>query len=334
MGTGNAWPVLISESHPFYDASRPGDLSNAAYSLERADQPTGKIIFDAGYGVIPFLINNGNEVPEAVILTHPHLDHTVSLDWITHSYFKKYNKKKKLPLYCSLRCYQTVIQSFPQLKDKLEFQELFPAEKTVIKELNEISITAYPLYHGNPAVGANMIKIDIEEVPQFLLTGDILCPMLRETDYQDLIDIPFLIVDGNNRFPYPNSNHWSIVPYGPDGNSPGEYLENFRGILSPSEFLSTHLLPFTHRNYLNYFDQWLKDMNPAKIELSILDFCNRISPGKTYIVHYSGGEDEKYYGQGKLGKEDLENWTRQHAGKLTDFAIPGRGDSINLSEND
>jgi hypothetical protein len=32
-GRGNAWPIPLGETHPFYDRHNPRDLSNAAFSL-------------------------------------------------------------------------------------------------------------------------------------------------------------------------------------------------------------------------------------------------------------------------------------------------------------
>ncbi len=332
IGTGNAWPVMISEEHPFYNADMPGELSNAAYQLEKTgENGTGsKIIFDAGHGVIPFLIQHGNKIPAAVILTHPHLDHTVSLDWIAQSYFKKHQKKQKLPVYCSLRCFQVVVQSFPQLNDKLEFNELYPAQTTLIKEMEEISITCYPLFHGNPAVGAGMIRVDINHQKMILLTGDILCPVLRKKDYDELNDIPVMISDANNRFPYPSSNHWSITPNNPGNNSLSDYLVEYRKKLSPAEILSTHLLPFTDRKYLDYFDEWLGEFYHSETELSILDFCKRIKPKQTFLVHYGGGEDEKHYHQDRLNKTELESWAQSVANNYTVFKVPVSGDSISF----
>lgn len=333
IGTGNAWPVLVSDEHPFYDTGSVKELSNAAYTLEAREngQLKKRILLDAGFGVIPYLLQNENRLPEAVILTHAHLDHTVSLDWITHSFYKKHNKKKKLPLYSSVPAFKTVISSFPQLEDKIDFRPLFPGVIEKIEEMDKLSVTFYPVYHGNPAVGAGMIRLDIHGDKKILFTGDVLCPVLRKQDRESLKKIPVLITDSNNRFPYPGSNHWSFLPGFPGEEKRNSYLKDFLNKFGPSQVLSTHLHPFSDPRILKYFDQWLEEYRNEKLILSIKDFCAEILPVKTYLVHYGGGEDERYYNAPRMSREQLQEWVKQEGEMLTDYIVPAPGISVDLS---
>lgn len=332
IGTGNAWPILVSEDHPFYDMNSDSELANAAYLLTRnqANKMAESVLVDAGFGVIPYLLRHANRIPEAVILTHAHLDHTVSLDWIVHSYFKKYHKKKRLPLYCSNLCYKTLITSFPQIEDKLEFKPLLTGLPVNIGEMEGLEITAYPVFHGNPARGARMLKINIGGNNKILFTGDCLSPLLRMKDIEELKNIPFLIADANNRFPYPGSNHWSILPHPPEKYEDQSYLEEYRSSFSPSEVLSTQLEPFSDESTLDYFDEWLKEKAFYYPVLSISDFCNIISPDLTLLVHYGGGEDEKYYESRRLSKNELQEWVDNLKNISTKFTVPLPGDIISL----
>lgn len=330
IGTGNAWPVLISEAHPFYDGNSEQDLANSTYIVEREEDGcvSETILIDAGFGVIPFLIRNQNRLPDAVVLTHAHLDHTASLDWIVNSYFKKFDKKRKLPVYCSRLCYETLINCFPQLVDKMEFRELIPGESTRVCETEQVSLTAYPVYHGIPARGAYMIRLDISGQKKILFTGDCLCPVLRDKDPGDLRNIPILITDANNRFPYPGSNHWSVLCNGPEHYSGTDYLEEFRKTFGPSQVLATQLAPDLSNQVFSYFDQWLEERGFEKPVLSISGFCNLLKPGITYLVHYGGAEDEKYYQVPRMSKKELISWVEKLHFPDTILKIPFPGEVI------
>ena len=101
-GVGNAWPVPLGSDHPFYDPGDPEQLANVSFSLLKSsgNSPTSttiewEILIDAGHGIVQYLIRHGNRIPEAVVLTHAHLDHTLSLDWIIQSFYRLHQKEKK-----------------------------------------------------------------------------------------------------------------------------------------------------------------------------------------------------------------------------------------------
>ncbi|MCK4747182.1 MAG: hypothetical protein KAT15_09110, partial [Bacteroidales bacterium] len=107
-GVGNAWPVPIGTEHPFYDAADPEQLANVSFSLLKSSTGTPdpenlewEVLIDAGHGIVQYLIRHGNRLPDSVVLTHAHLDHTLSLDWIIQSYYRYHQKQKKMPLYAS-----------------------------------------------------------------------------------------------------------------------------------------------------------------------------------------------------------------------------------------
>ena len=101
-GVGNAWPVPLGMDHPFYDPKIPEQLANVSFSLIKtsggnpdSDNIDWEVLIDAGHGIVQYLIRNGNRLPDAVILTHAHLDHTLSLDWIIQSYHRHHKKEKR-----------------------------------------------------------------------------------------------------------------------------------------------------------------------------------------------------------------------------------------------
>ncbi len=332
LGTGNAWPITLSKKHPFYDPGNFSHLANASYQIEKRidNQFYGKILVDAGHGIIPLLIRDDNRLPDALIITHPHADHIVSIDWICHSYAKIHNNEKFLPLYCSGLCYQKIIRTFPNLEKYLDFRELIAGKTMEIVEMAEISLIAYPVYHGMAAPGASMLRFDLENEKKLLLTGDVLTPMLRKKDYQDLQSVPFIITDANNRFPYPRSNHWSVVSNGPEDKAEPARLRSFKNDLQLSAMLSQHLDNSLDPDNYKYFDEWLSGADPEIFHFSISDFCKVIKPEKVFPVHYSGGEDEKYYQSHRLSRKEFQNWLNEQAPSFFEYILPSPGDGFDL----
>ena len=215
-GRGNAWPIILGKTHPLYDINNVDDYANSSFSIIKYNKQETiiekELLVDAGHGVIQYLLKHNNRIPEAVVLTHPHIDHSLSLDWIAQSFFKTTNKK--YPLYASKMCWDLSLQFFPHLKNIVQFKELLPGKQITIEELTDLKLTFYPVFHGESALGAGMLYFELPENNSFrnaIFTGDLLCPLLRKKDYEVLQGCEVVYADANNRYPYPNSNHWSII---------------------------------------------------------------------------------------------------------------------------
>ena len=119
-GRGNAWPIPLGEEHPFYSSENIEDYANASFSiigteedLIKNDNINWEILIDAGHGTIQYLLKHENRIPEAIVLTHSHIDHTLSIDWIIQSYYQLNNRKKRYPIYASKLCWDNTFKSFP-----------------------------------------------------------------------------------------------------------------------------------------------------------------------------------------------------------------------------
>ncbi len=238
----------------------------------------GQILIDAGHGTVQFLIRHENRLPDAIVLTHSHLDHTLALDWIIQSYHKQHRKQKKIPLYATRRCWETVATSFPQLQDITAHRELKPGMPVTLEEIKGMHLTAFPVFHGDRSPGASMLFFETVVAggkrSRVLFTGDVLCPLMREPDYENLAGTELVFSDANNRFPYPPSKHWSISPRGPDGTD-SRILTGFRRDLSPTYMITQHMQTERDRIVHEYFDRFIQDMNRS-CPLSLPEFALRL----------------------------------------------------------
>lgn len=318
-GRGNAWPVLLGRDHPFYDRNNIQDMANASCSIVKSDMTNPnaneiewELMVDAGHGAVQFLLKNCNRIPEALFITHPHIDHTLGMDWIIQSHFKL--NKKKYPVYATSPCWEIIKKTFPQLANLVDFRELIPFQPTKVNEIEDSTVTAYPAYHGNSAIGASMLLFQIQEKNQTvktLFTGDILCPLLRKEDYTILRHVDLFVCDANNRFPYPKSNHWSIFPGTSDQQS--KYLTDFIHESSMATLLSPHINNISFESYCRCFDYFLnKEFHPNNFHFTAESFIRAIEPKKVAFIHYSGSEDEKYYNSKILNDSELINWIEKN----------------------
>lgn len=333
-GRGNAWPIPLGQQHPLYSLTPDPDYANASFSLmslnqdERGTEVNWEMLIDAGHGTIPMLLKTHNRIPEAIVLTHPHLDHFVGIDWVAQSYYR-FSDKRRYPLYATQLCWEVLVSSLPHLEKIIEFKYLDYGFSRIPDEIPDVELTAYPVYHGNSAYGAAMIVAEVKNAgnkkKRIIFSGDLLSPLVRETDYANFQGTKYLFADANNRFPYPRTNHWSLV------------REDSRNFLSPwlkgismEDLFLPHLNNDKNPVLPEYLELLIKDgCQPKDLYWSLLEWIKRLNPEKTLLVHYSGWEDEKYHDKPLMDGPQLEAWAKQQAaekGIHCEFAVPETGD--------
>ncbi|MBE9512122.1 MAG: MBL fold metallo-hydrolase [Bacteroidetes bacterium] len=333
-GRGNAWPLPLGQDHPMYQRGKKPDYANASFSLMSLNQDKTRtevnweLLIDAGHGTIPMLLKTHNRIPEAIVLTHPHFDHFVGVDWVAQSYYR-FKNKQRYPLYATQLCWETLVSSLPHLEKIIEFKCLDYGFSRIPDEIPGVELTAYPVYHGTSAYGAAMIVAGVKNAgnkkQKIIFSGDLLCPLIRETNYARLQGAKYLFADANNRFPYPRTNHWSLVREGYN-----DYLSPWiKGITMEDLFLP-HLSNDKNTVLPEYLKLLTKDgCRPKDMYWSLLEWVKRLSPEKTLLVHYSGREDEKYHDKSLMDGPQLEAWAKQQAvvkGIHCEFAVPETGD--------
>ncbi|MBN2213284.1 MAG: MBL fold metallo-hydrolase [Bacteroidales bacterium] len=344
-GRANAWPVFLGNSHPFYSPDDPDGLGNASYSIigtKSADlnlqQIECELLVDAGNNTASYIIRHENRIPEALILTHPHLDHTVGIDWIAESFSHRHEFRKKYPLYATLPCWEFVRQSFPQLKKIIEFHELIPGIQCKIDEVNDIYVTAFPVFHGDSGFGASLLLLEYrnqdKNAVRAVFTGDMLCPLLRDRDFREIAQARVMYIDCNNRFSYPESNHGSVTTIDPKTGAKSKYLGSWLEELSFSKLAAPHLQQPFNSEIHNYFSGFLKDNKDIKkIPFSVSEFLKKAEIPHTRLIHYSGYEDEKCYNEKVLDDKELESWASQiitREGLNSRISVPRTGDIFRL----
>lgn len=344
-GRGNAWPVFVGETHPFYSHENPDDLGNVSYSFIGSNKPDpdiGKIewelLVDAGFNTVSYIIRHENRIPEAIILTHPHLDHTVGIDWIAESFVYGHQFKRKYPIYATLPCWEYVKQSFPQLTGIIEFNELVPGIQCKIKEVSDMHVTAFPVYHGNSGFGASLLLFEFQNQANMgvkaVITGDMLTPLITNQDLQRITGSKVIYIDCNNRFPFPESNHGSFVSYDPDSGTISPFLTKWLEQLTFSKLMAPHVQNPCNAEIYNYFDRLIKDLNePGLLTFTITDLLKRIQIPEVNLVHYSGFEDRKKYNQKALNDSELESWANNiitSENTKSRIRVPRTGDHFKL----
>lgn len=333
-GKGNAWPVPLGETHPYYDRTRPQDLSNAAFSLElrEGSKLSCSILVDAGHGTIQSLISGANRIPDCICLTHGHMDHTLSVDWIVQSFWRSQNKAHPYPIYASRPVSAFFKQSYPHLSNMVDFRILEFGRQISLDQDPSVQLTAFPAYHGQGALGASMLLFEVGG-QKVLFTGDLLTPLLRKEDYKSLQDLDLLVVDTNNRFPWPRTNHWSFVGDPDSSLERSERLMDYYRALSWDQIVQPYQLSRSdsvNRDYLRQVgEEWSLTAQP----LSILEFLRLTEPRRVLPVHYSGAEDLKHHQQAILTPEELSRWIQTESGKAglkTGFDFPEVGEILDI----
>jgi hypothetical protein len=341
-GRGNAWPVFLGNSSRFYDSASSEDLSNASYSLINSSsnilnkaKVNWEVLIDAGNHTVPFLIKNGNRIPEAIVLTHGHLDHTLGLDWLVQSYYYKNEGKKLYPVYASLLVWKFVVQTYPHLEKKIQHKELLYGNTINIEEVEGLRITAFPVFHGEQAKGASMLFFQTQDDKAVLFTGDMLCPLLRKKDYQLIQQAKAVFIDSNNRFPYPASNHGSIVKTDSDGVNTSVLLSDWSCKISIEKLLIPHVRLDANMIIRNYIEEFKRDFNTVEdLTFTVLDFIKISGIKNACLIHFGGMEDKKYYTSVELSTRELQEWVKGEAEKLqltdTRFIVPKVGDLFTI----
>ncbi len=331
-GRGNAWPVPLGDTHPFYDKNDPRDLSNAAFSLVASDRDRvlGDVLVDAGHGTIQSLVSGSNRIPDCICLTHGHMDHTLSVDWIVQSYWRHHEQQRLYPVYTTASVYQFLIQSYPHLEPLTEFRELKPGITRHMDPSNPLTVTSYPVYHGQSAVGASMLLFEMEEC-RVLFTGDLLSPLLRRKDYQKLKGVDLLVVDTNNRFPWPRTNHWSFAGHPLHPLERSDVLHSFLENLTWSDVTAPHEGFDSGEPSREYFQQLKCEWDLTWQPFTLLEFLRIIEPKQVVMVHYSGAEDLKYYNESVFTAKQLSSWairTAESVGINSQLIVPNTGQVI------
>ncbi len=215
------------------------------------------------------------------------------------------------------------LNSYPHLANLIDFTELIPGKQTEIRTKPEIKITGFPVYHGKNAVGANLILFNINN-KKLLFTGDILAPILRTEDYNNIIQPDIIVSDANNRFPYPNSNHWSIL-------NDSKFIDNWKKSANSIKLISPHITHEQTDEYYKYFETFVNESDIKSIPFNIFDFCKITNPKQVYLVHYSGYEDLEHHKEEILSDTELEDWSNKMAKTEninSKFIAPRVGDKI------
>ncbi len=331
-GRAPAWPVLLGENHPFYPGAGTEDLGSVSFSLL---SPGWELLIDAGHHTVPFLLQHGNRIPDAVLLTHGHPDHILGLDWVVQSYIRKF--KKSIPLYASQGTYEMVVHSYPHLTRHLDLRELIPGIVIPIEEANGLPVISFPTFHGPGAWGSSMLYFDGSSIggQSILLTGDMLCPMLTKEAAETVRGVPIAFIDANCRFPFPKGNHNSISPFHPNSANLANQLVSWRNEISADQLLEPHLRYATDSNAKEYFSRWTEENTiMTNVPHAVLEFSAWLEIGRTGLVHYWGVSDVEQYGEDLMQESELLKWVDEEKDKIvgcnTRFFAPRVGEIFHL----
>jgi hypothetical protein len=260
------------------------------------------------------------------------MDHTLSVDWIVQSHWRRYDKKRSYPIYASRPVSEFFLQSYPHLTGQVEFRILEFGKQICLEEDLSVQLTAFPAYHGQGAPGASMLLFEVAE-RKVLFTGDLLTPLLRKEDNQILQDLDLLVVDTNNRFPWPRTNHWSFAGDADHPMERNEVLKVFYRALGWDQIVQPYQLSRTDSVNRDYFRQVGEEWSLADQPLSILEFLRFTEPRRVLPVHYSGAEDLKYHQKAILSPKELSHWIRTESGQAglnSGFDFPAVGDILDI----
>jgi glyoxylase-like metal-dependent hydrolase (beta-lactamase superfamily II) len=339
-GVAPAWPVLLDYPHPFYNPEHPDMLGSASYSVIYTDEARGRsseILIDAGHNTVPFLLKNGNRIPDAIILTHGHADHILGVDWLVQSrHYSRDASHKKMPVYCTRGVWETLMTTYPYLEPDIEFHQFLPGITTAIHEMEGMQVTPFPVFHGKSALGATLLLIENEVYSQkpLVITGDLLCPLLRKRDWGKIAGAEILCIDTNNRFPLPESNHTSFARNSQSEEKVSQKLREWFDFVKLTDLILPHL-DNKKKESTAYFNEFINDWNSAgEIPHTIIDFLQAAPIPDVYLLHYFGIYDSIHYNEELLNQTDLREWAnkllRDECMEKVKVHIPAPGDFIEL----
>ena len=342
-GTAPAWPLLLEHSSAFYQPENTDGLGSASYSIisfsdESKTSINWELLIDAGHNTAPFLLNHGNRIPDAIFLTHGHPDHILSVDWIVQSHHYKYREQeKRMPVYCTRGVWNTLLRTYSYIEPYVWFKELVPGKKLFIEETSELYVTPYPVFHGKAAWGAGMFYFESSDsnIRRILITGDMLCPLLRKKDIPGLSHSNLMFIDMNNRFPYPLSNHTSFADIAPHEKDQNMHLRQWYEKTDISDLIVPHTIFDEDKSPNPYFDEILSDWHHiSEIPHTIIDLINLVRVPVVFLVHYLGLYDQIIYREEILSSGQLEKWAngiiKEKPLGNTHICIPKPGDYFSL----
>lgn len=334
-GRGNAWPLELGTRGTRHRSLRCSaseyantSLSILGYASMDDEEPQWEVLFDVGQGVLPFLVQNGNRLPDAVLLSHPHYDHVSGLDWLGASHRRNRDGQAKLPVFTTAPCWMDIISHYPWLSADFDPVALELRQRTNIDVAPGLSVTAFSVFHGAYAPGACLMLIEYvgkSGQAKAILSGDLLCPLIEPHDYDLLKEAAVAYVDANTRFPCPRSGHWSIV----EKSSPvAESLMAWIGKQDIDRLLAPHVGARGFEAFAESFKRSIDSLH--QLCWSINSFVERAAPRSVALVHYSGYEDVTDHQETILIDTDLLEWVGNAARSKTVWRVPPIADEFVL----
>jgi hypothetical protein len=159
-----------------------------------------------------------------------------------------------------------------------------------------------------------------------------LSPLLRQKDYDILSHSEVVYIDCNNRFPYPKSNHQSIVNFNANSRKESDFIKDWIRTKDFSYFKAPHTIRHYNAKYHQYFIELASEFS-KKIPVCVFDFIQKTKIPNVMMVHYGGMEDKKFHQQEILSDEELVQWTNAEAAKIgipSSFQMPALGEVFQL----